>query len=80
LEKQHLKNRQDSTTWDIDDSLTNSKGKPFPHAAFPVPKYDLAGKFRYHGACANANFKNYFNKKFVYSFFLQIKQRQTKFD
>jgi len=58
---------------DIDDSLTNSKGKPFPHGAFPVPKYDLAGKFRYHEAGANANFKNYFNKKLVYSFFLQIK-------
>jgi hypothetical protein len=80
LERQHLKNREDSTTWDkellqrdIDDSLSNSKGKPFPHGAFPVPKYDLSGEFRYRGAGAGGNFKNYFDKKLVYSFYFANK-------
>jgi hypothetical protein len=80
LEKQHLNNRQDTATWDkellqrdINDSLSNSKGKPFPHGAFPVPKYDLAGKFRYRGAGAGGTFKNYFDKKLVYSFFFANK-------
>lgn len=76
FEKRHLKNREDSTTWDrellqrdIDDSISNSKGKPFPHGAFPVPKYDLAGKFRYGGAGVGGSFRNYFGKKLVCSFF-----------
>lgn len=85
LEKQHLKNRQDSTTWDkellqrdINDSLANIKGKPFPHGAFPVPKYDLAGKYRYSGAGAWGTFKNYYDKKIVYSFFFANKTEGNK--
>ena len=85
LEKQFLKNRQDSITWDkelfqrdMTDSLSNSKGRPFPHGAFPVPAYDLAGKFRYHGAGAGANFKNYHDKTLVYSFFYAGKTEQSK--
>lgn len=80
LETQHLKNRQAATTWDknllqrdIDDSLSNSKGRPFPHGAFPVPIYDLAGKFRYRGAGTGGNFRNYFDKKIVYSYFFANK-------
>src|SRR5690606_37736372 len=85
LEKQHLKNRQDSTKWskellkrDIDDSISNKKGKPFPHGAFPVPEYDYAGIFRYHGAGAGGNIREYFDKKLVYSFFFANKTESSK--
>lgn len=85
FQKQHLKNRQDSVTWDkellqrdIDDSMGNKKGKPFPHGAFPVPKYDLAGYYRYKGAGVAKNFKNYYGKKLVYYWFFANKTEATK--
>ncbi|MEJ7738838.1 MAG: hypothetical protein WKF97_15545 [Chitinophagaceae bacterium] len=85
FQKQHLKNRQDSATWskellqrDIDDSTGNQNGKPFQHGAFPVPKYELAGYFRYKGAGVAGNFKNYYGKKLVYYWFFANKTEATK--
>lgn len=85
FQKQHLKNRQDSATWskellqrDIDDSTGNQKGKPFPHGAFPVPKYELAEYFRYKGAGVSGNFKNYYGKKLVCNWFFANKTEATK--
>ena len=84
-ERDHLKNRQDSATWDkelmqrdVSDSLFNCKGEPFPHGAFPVPKYDLAGRFRYQGAGIGGNFLNYHDKKIVYRFFFKGKTIATE--
>ena len=85
LEAQHLKNRQDSATWDkelmnrdLSDSLTNPKGKPFPHGAFPVPNYDLVGNFRYKGAGIGGNIKDYKDKKITYTFFFKGKTPATE--
>lgn len=84
-EKEHLKNRQDSTTWDkelmqrdVEDSLYNCQGRPFPHGAFPVPKYDLVGKFRYKGAGIGGNVVEYHDKKIAYTFFSKGKTITTE--
>lgn len=85
LEMQRIKNRQNSATWDrelmqrdISDSIANPKGRPFPHGAFPVPVYDLAGKFRYSGAGAGGNFKMFHDKILTYSFFFANKTEASK--
>lgn len=54
-EKQHLSNRQDSSTWDyemLDVDIRSNKersSKPFNFGAFPVPKYSLLGENIFKG-------------------------------
>lgn len=51
LRNQQLKNLRDSTTWDIQRMKKDSESKPFGNpgfmhfGAYPVPDYDLLGKF-----------------------------------
>lgn len=80
--KQHLKNQEDTAAWDknllqrdIDDSVANKKGKPFPHGAFPVPRYELASNYRYKGAGAGGNYKNYYGTQLICHWFSKIKSR-----
>ena len=56
IEKQHLLNRQDSSTWDYD--LLNGeiefnkelRRKSFRYGVFPIPNYDLLGENSFTGA------------------------------
>lgn len=54
-ERQHLLNRQDSSTWDYEmlyrdiEDAKNVDSKPFQFGVFPVPKYSLLGKNSFQG-------------------------------
>lgn len=54
-ERQHLINRQDSSTWDYEmlyRDIEDAKGidsKPFRFGVFPVPKYSLLGENTFQG-------------------------------
>lgn len=86
FQKQQLRNQEDSTTWskellqrDIDDSLSNKKEKPFPKGAFPVPKYEFAGYYRFKGAGTSGGvFPSYYGKKLAYRFYFKNKTEATK--
>lgn len=86
FQKYHIRNQEDSTTWnkellqrDIGDSLTNKKEKPFPKGAFPVPRYELAGYFRYKGAGSSVgNYPSYNGKKLTYHYYFKGKTEATK--
>jgi hypothetical protein len=60
-EKAHVKRREDPATWDkrlLDMDRKDAKddaGRPFVVGAFPVPRYDLAGKGAYGGFGAMGN-------------------------
>lgn len=75
---QHLKNRQDSTIWDlellqrdIDENKQNGIVGPIAHGAFPVPKYALLGKesFKGIGTWGNSAGIDFNGKKIVYGNF-----------
>ncbi len=86
LEKQHLQNRQDSTTWDWDllnaDLQLNKErvSKPIAYGAFPVPKYDLLGNESFKGVGTGGNFSgiDLNGKKILYSYFLVNKNAINK--
>jgi hypothetical protein len=86
FEKQHLKNQEDSTTWskellqrDIDDSVNNRTHKPFRRGAFPVPKYELAGYYRYKGeGSSGGSFPNYYGKRLTYHVYSKGATEATK--
>jgi|GEM_PF-1328699 len=72
LEQQMLIYRTDSSKWDYrlfkQDSPTDSimaprELFPFPNGAFPVPRYDLAGKFKYSGGEVDGYQKIFHGKK-----------------
>jgi len=86
FQKQHLRNQEDSTTWsnellqrDIGDSVSSRKSRPFVIGAFPVPRYDLAGYFRYKGAGSKlGSYSNYQGKKLAYHYYFKNKTEATK--
>jgi hypothetical protein len=77
LEKKHLQNREDSTKWDLelfreDLKTQNTMGNtefPMIYGTFPVPKYDLVGKYGWTGLGSGGYWKNCSDKKIVYSNF-----------
>ncbi len=77
FEKKHLQNREDSTTWDVklfkedlkSRDAINGLGLPMTYGVFPVPNYDLAGKFKFAGTGYSSYWKNCSGKKIVYSTF-----------
>lgn len=78
LEDKHLKNRQDSSTWDAEllrrdiESNKERTAKPIRYGAFPVPKYELLGKESFKGVGNGGNFSgiDIIGKKILYSYFL----------
>jgi len=85
-EEKHLKNRQDSSTWDAEllrrdiESNKDRAGKPIRYGAFPVPKYELLGKESFKGVGNGGNFTgiNLNGKKLLYSYFLVNKNTLTQ--
>jgi hypothetical protein len=86
LERQHLKNRQDSSTWDSEllrrdiEGNKERPGKPMRYGAFPVPKYELLGKESFKGVGNGGNFSgiDINGKKVLYSYFLVNKNALTQ--
>lgn len=78
LEEKHLKNRQDSSTWDTEllrrdiESNKERAARPMRYGAFPVPKYELLGKESFKGVGNGGNFSgiDINGKKIIYSYFL----------
>jgi hypothetical protein len=64
VERQLVKTCADSTTWNWE--LFNRDLEEEYFGAFPVPKYDLAGAYRYGGG---GNFKELYEKKLPYVYF-----------
>lgn len=63
-ERKHLKNRQDSSTWDIemftiDLTMKDVENRPVKMGVFPVPKYALLGKDTFKGLGVSGNFRNF---------------------
>jgi len=60
-EKAHVKRREDPATWDMrlfdidKEDAKKGAGRPMVVGAFPVPRYDLAGKGAYAGFGAMGN-------------------------
>jgi hypothetical protein len=76
LGKIYLQNRQDSTKWDLElfqEDLKRDKEVktelPMSYGIFPVPKYDLVGKYGWTGLGSGGYWKNCSGKKIVYSNF-----------
>lgn len=86
LEEKHLKNRQDSSTWDTELLKRDIEGnkeripKPMRYGAFPVPKYELLGKESFKGVGNGGNFSgvDVNGKKILYSYFLVNKNALTQ--
>jgi hypothetical protein len=85
LEKKHLQNRQDSTTWDLSlfqKDLKNNKDEykelPMAYGIFPVPKYELVGDYGWTGLGSGGYWKNCFGKTVVYSNFFVNKNESSK--
>jgi len=86
LEQNHLKNRQDSSTWDSEllrrdiESNKEKEGRPFRYGAFPVPKYELLGKESFKGVGNGGNFTgiDINGKTVLYSYFLVNKNALTQ--
>lgn len=85
-EKQHLQNRQDSSTWDTEllrrdiESNKERAAKPMRYGAFPVPKYDLLGAESFKGVGNGGNFTgiDINGRKVLYSYFLVNKNAFTQ--
>jgi len=86
VEEKHLKNRQDSSTWDAEllrrDIEANKErvAKPIRYGAFPVPKYELLGKESFKGVGNGGNFSgiDVDGKKILYSYFFVNKNSFTQ--
>ena len=85
-ELEHLKNRQDSTKWNIDmlnQDINYRKSKenklPINFGAWPVPDYSLLGEGSFKGVGNGGNFVgiDLNDKKLLYSFFSVNKNRFT---
>ena len=86
-EIEHLKNRQDSTKWNIDmlnQDIAYRKSKenklPINFGAWPVPEYSLLGEDSFNGLGNGGNFTgiDFNGKKLLYSFFSVNKNRFTE--
>jgi len=77
-ERQHLLNREDSTTWDArllrQDLQRNQEreSRPMAYGAFPVPRYELLGDEAFKGVGNGGNFTgiDWEGRKILYSYFL----------
>ena len=87
IEKQHLLNREDSSTWDysmLNEDLEwiefGKKMEPFRCGIFPVPKYDLLGEGTFRGMGFGTNYRELDNngKNLLYTFFYVQKNKLTE--
>ncbi len=82
-EKQHLINRQDSTTWDYEmlrrdiEDANYIDSKPFQFGVFPVPKYSLLGKNSFQGiGIGSFHRKVEYSDNSIYCTFFAVKKNE----
>lgn len=82
-ERQHLINRQDSSTWDYEmlyrdiEDTKNTDYKPFKFGVFPVPKYNLLGKDTFKGIGVGSTYRKIENSNNnVYCTFFAVNKNE----